>query len=137
MIDHSASSAAAIRAELRLTLYVGCIAIVSYFDESNAILPLLESMHQQMGNIEQQLVSVKEKCTEHDCCTKQVINEIETIKGTLNEQKQAYSTDQTPKSKRLRKSPRGLSVSILFLLHARVRVECSCEVMLPWTIIAQ
>lgn len=76
-------------------------------NSSTAVHSLLESINCTVNNMQQQLLSMQEQSLKHDSSIEKMRKEIEDLK----ENRPSPYADHTPKSKRCRKSPRGLSVS--------------------------
>ena len=67
---------------------------------------LLQSMCCSLSDVQRQLVATQEREQERDSSIKTLIAEVQELK----DQHASLHTVQAPKSKRCRKSPRGLSV---------------------------
>lgn len=63
-----------------------------------------------LSDIQVQLSSIEEQNSEHDSTLKRLEKDVNDLKET---KRPGNSLEETPKSKRCRKSPRGLSVSFL------------------------
>lgn len=67
---------------------------------------LLQSINCGLSGVQQQLSTMQENNVQRDLAMKKISEDIEDLKS-----KRPVACDDTPKSKRCRKSPRGLSVS--------------------------
>ncbi len=83
-------------------------------NSDDAIHSLLHSISCSLSDVQRQLVTMQEQNVGRDSSMKKLLSEI----GDLKNSHQAPSfADQIPKSKRSRKSPRGLSVSAAFRMQ--------------------
>lgn len=76
-------------------------------NSSTAIHSLLQSINCAVSDMQRQLVSLQEQSLERDSSIEKMRKDIESLK----ENRPSPFVDHTPKAKRCRKSPRGLSVS--------------------------
>lgn len=76
---------------------------------NSEIHSILQSMSCCLSDVQRQLVIIQEQNSERDSTMKKLVEEVRDLK----EKQPSLSSDidETPKSKRSRKSPRGLSVS--------------------------